>query len=57
MQNGSDREKIRPVRELPTKLSRGKISIACINMMTLEVTITSVVRDIVNENFQALTID
>lgn len=51
MQDGSDREKIRPVRELPTKFSKGKISIVYINVMAPEVVITSVVRDIVSEEF------
>lgn len=51
MQDGSDREKIRPVRELPTKFSKGKISIVYINVMAPEVAITSVVRDIVSEEF------
>lgn len=51
MQDRSDRKKIRPLRELPTKLSRCKISIVYINVMALEVAITSVVRDVVNEEF------
>lgn len=51
MQDGSDRAKIRPVRELPTELSRDKISIVSINVMALEVPITSVVRNIINEEF------
>lgn len=44
-------KKIRPVRELPTKFSKGKISIVYINVMAPEVAITSVVRDIVSEEF------
>lgn len=54
MQDGPERGKIGPVRKLPAKLSRGKISIVRISLLALRMDITRVARDVLKEKFTDL---